>query len=156
MTNWELSPEGEHEYFPPSLFFIHFYEGNLSSVDTTSPWIQEPSGIDCEKEPGYSSSGKRSSKADNALVLLSIIRKEYWWEPILLGNKFECWRFAMAKVEAWKGKDIGCSLISAWASRLFIIMGALKTNQLAIFMEPASWMPRKKICSIFGLLLEQT
>lgn len=44
----------------------------------------------------------------------------------------------MAKVEVWKRKDTGHSLVSVRARRQFIIIGALKTNQLTICAEPAS------------------
>lgn len=44
----------------------------------------------------------------------------------------------MAKVEVWKRKDTGHSLVSVRARRQFIIIGALKTNQLTICTEPAS------------------
>jgi hypothetical protein len=49
----------------------------------------------------------------------------------------------MAKVEAWKRKDTGHSLVSVQTRRQFIIIDALKTNQLTICTEPASWMPRR-------------
>lgn len=128
-----------------SLFFIHLYGGNLRVLMTQHHLgFQSQVKLIVKRSQGALVVTKTKIRSPRDFSHIIHNWEEYWWEPTILGNESECWYLVMAKVEAGKGKDLGHSLISATARRLFIIIGALKTNQLAICMEPASWMPRKQ------------